>query len=278
MEKHTQPVFFIGSGRSGTRMIFKLLAGQPDVEVYHEFACTHIQPVAALYAMGRITATEAAEKFKALHGAEIHYSQAKYWMDCSNKLSWIIEPILSVLPHAKFVLVVRDGRKVSSSYFHKLPDEMYDDRSVAILDAWLKEPDRHPMPPPEKKYWWNIPQAGQPFAGEFPGFDHFQRCCYQWRESNRIVLEAFEKLPAAQAATFKLEDMATDPAALRRMIEFTGIPYEESFFDLMQTPQNVIFPMDFQLSEEQTAQFYRIAGDIQTRLGYETASEYQMKY
>lgn len=278
MAHTTQPVFFVGSGRSGTRTIFKLFSGSEGVEIHHEYACTHIQPPAALYAMGRITRAAAAAAFRELHGSAIHYSTARLWLDCSNKLSWIIDPILDVCPAARFVLIVRDGRKVSNSYFHKLADEMYDDASVAILDAWLKAPQAHPMPPPEKKYWWNIPQPGQPFHAEFPGFDQFARCCYQWREANRVVLEKFAALPAGRTAVFKLEELAARPEELRRLVEFVGLPYAPAYFEFMQTPQNVIFPMDFKLTPEQTATFERIAGDLQRQLGYAGTAEYEMKY
>jgi hypothetical protein len=276
--RDTQPVFFVGSGRSGTRTIFKLFSGVEGVEIHHEYVCTHIQPVAALYAMGRISREDAARQYRSLHGAAIHYSPARLWIDCSNKLSWLIDPILDVSPRAKFVLIVRDGRKVSSSFFHKLSDEMYDDRSVAILASWLKDPGAHPRPPPEKKYWWNIPQPGQPFHEEFPGFDQFSRCCYHWREANRTVLDSFERLPPGQTAVFKLEEISRQEAALQRLVAFTGLAPNTAYFEFMQTPQNVIFPMDFKLTGEQVAAFERIAGDMQRQLGYEQTAEYRMKY
>ena len=278
MSKTTQPLFFVGSGRSGTRSIFKLFSGLDNVDVFHEYACTHIQPTAALYAMGKISREEAALRFKSLHGNAIHYSTAEFWIDCSNKLSWIIEPIVDVFPQAKFILITRDGRKVSSSYFHKLSDEMYDDESVNILNEWLKNPDSNPMPPPEKKYWWNIPQIGQPFFEEFSSFDQFSRCCYQWRESNRTVLDSLEKINKSSYAIFKLETLVSNSNEVQRLLDFMGLPYKQSYFEFLKTPQNVIFPMDFSLSFEQLSTFQKIAGDLQTALGYQDSAEYKMSY
>lgn len=278
MGKHTQPIFFVGSGRSGTRSIYKMLSGVENVEIYHEYLCTHIQPIAALYSMGRISLKEAAAHFLQLHGSAIQYSDCAVWIDCSNKLSWLIEPILLVFPQSKFVLIVRDGRKVTSSFYHKLSDEMYDDRSVAVLDAWLKEPMRVPMPPPEKKYWWKIPQTGQDFHEDFPRFDQFERCCYHWRQANLNVLESFKNLSPVQHATFKLEELTADKSRLKALLEFTGVPYDERYFELLQKPQNVIFPMDFKLSLKEQDSFNRIAGDLQNQLGYASCAEYGMKY
>ena len=88
----------------------------------------------------------------------------------------------------KFIHLVRDGRKVVSSYFHKLGDECYDDKSVAVLQAWLDDPVLNPMPPPEKKYWWNIPKPGTPLSKVFRRYDQFQRICFHWAEVNRFIL------------------------------------------------------------------------------------------
>jgi len=278
MGSKTQPVFFVGSGRSGTRSIYKLLSGTEDVDIHHEYACTHIQPVAACYAMERCSFADAADSFRALHATAVHYADSRFWIDCSNKLSWLIEPILSVLPNAKFVLICRDGRKVASSFFHKLSDEMYDDRSVAILASWLKDPVANPKPPPEKKYWWNIPQPGQEFYEDFSGFNRFERCCYHWRQANKRVLHSFESLSREQCITFRLEDLIMNASQLEEMFNFVGLPYEQSYHQVLQTPQNVIFPMDFKLDVHQREAFDRIAGDLQAELGYSASDEYEMKY
>ena len=93
------------------------------------------------------------------------YCEKEHWGDSSNKLSWLIPELAELLPQAKFVHLVRDGRKVASSYFHKLADECYDDRSTAILRAHVDDPLGAPPPPPEKKYWWPLPRTDDPVAG-----------------------------------------------------------------------------------------------------------------
>lgn len=273
----TQPVFIVGSGRSGTTSLSRMFAGCEGLGSNHEYCCTHIQPYAAMYAMDMMDDEEMVFLLETLHGAAIHYSRAPIWIDCSNKLSWVIKPLLTLFPSAKFVLVTRDGRKVASSFFHKLSDEMYDDKSVAILDAWLKD-DSFPQPPPEKKYWWNIPQKGQPFHAEFPSFNQFERCCYHWRECNRVVLDAFETIvPKEQQMTIELERITSNKAALKSMCDFIGVPYDHSLYEFLQKPNSVIFPMDFKLTTEQSVSFERIAGDMQKRLGY-VGDEYAVRY
>lgn len=231
MSADTCPIFVVGSGRSGTRAIYKLLSGIPTIEIYHEYLCTHIQRDAALYYMGIIDKDRILRTIRELHGAGIYYSRAKYWVDCSNKLSWIIHPLLEQFPQARFVNLIRDGRKVANSYVQKLGDEMYDDDSVAIVQQWLRDRDRYPMPPPEKKYWWNIPQKGRPFAAEFAHFNQFQRACYQWVEANRVVRESLQQVPAKQQLTVKLEELTSNRDVLKTFLRFFGLEYEEHFFE-----------------------------------------------
>lgn len=276
--KTTKPVFIIGSGRSGTRMLFKLLSGNPQIEVYHEFVCTHIQPVAAKYFMKLMTKKQVKDEFKKLHGSSIFYSKADYWVDCSNKLSWIIEPILELFPNALFIHVTRDGRKVTSSFFHKLAPEIYDDESVTIMQHWLASPKKYPEPPPEKKYWWNIPQKGQPFYKEFSSFDQYQRICYHYLEVHRVIAESFKKIPRKNSATYKLEELTTDKKVLAKFLSHLGLELTRETFEFVQTPQNVFFPMDFKLTDNQLQQFNVIAGPIQKKLGYTQKEVYTVQY
>ncbi len=278
MAEFSKPIFVVGSGRSGTRSIFKLLSGEASVEAHHEYACTHVQRVAAKYFMGRYSKFEVACRLRAWHGAAVYYSQAQTWVDCSNKLSWVIEPLLEVFPDARFVHLTRDGRKVVGSYFNKLAPEIYDDDSVAILSSWL-ENSQLPEPPPEKRYWWNVPQAGQPFCAEFQSFDQFRRICYHWREVGRVIEESFGAVPEAQRITVKLEDLVSNRATLTRLLKFIGLNFRETLFQALQTPQNVFFPMDFMLTAEQKAAFGSIASDTMDRLGYDNNSDcYEVKY
>ena len=82
----TQPVFIIGSGRSGTRSMFKMLQGTSNVEVHHEFICTQVQQLAALYSMSLINKTEVINGLRGLHYSAVYWSEARIWIDSSNKL------------------------------------------------------------------------------------------------------------------------------------------------------------------------------------------------
>jgi hypothetical protein len=73
------------------------------------------------------SADDARKILSATHGAAVHYVQGELWGDCSDKLSWLIPDLADLLPRARFIHLVRHGKKVASSYFHERAAECYDD-------------------------------------------------------------------------------------------------------------------------------------------------------
>ena len=59
--------------------------------------------------------------------SSIHYSDKK-WVDSSNALPWIIKPLSKIFPDAYFIHLIRDGRKVVSSFYNKFGDIMYEEK------------------------------------------------------------------------------------------------------------------------------------------------------
>ena len=111
-------------------MLHKALSGAGQVEMHHEYMVNIVQPLAVRRYQGTADAAEARQVLTATYVNAIRYSEMPRWGDSSNKLSWLIGDLAALLPQARFVHLVRDGRKVAGSYFHKLGDECYDDRST----------------------------------------------------------------------------------------------------------------------------------------------------
>ncbi len=256
----------------------KLLRTFPGVEMHHEYLCTHVQPLAVRYYMGFVSLEETCEALKKWHGAAIYLSDGDLWGDSSNKLSWLIEGLNILFPRAKFIYLVRDGRKVVSSFYHKLDEECYNDRSTKVLQGHIDDPARHPAPPPEKKYWWNLPRPDTALAEEFRHFDRFQRICFHWGEVNRFTLEKLEAIPPARKRTYKLEELVAQSAVLKDLLDFLGLPYSEALFQLLKRPHNVNRPEDHSLTPDQLSKLMAIAGDMMRHFGYEKTEEYRMVY
>ncbi len=271
-----QPFFIVSSGRSGTAMLHKALSAVPGVEMHHEYAVQITQPMAVKRYLGAADAEETRKVLEESFGAAVRHSRAAHWGDSSNKLSWLIPDLAALFPEGRFVHLVRDGRKVASSYFHKLGGENYDDRSNAALQAW--HDGTGSMPPPEKPYWWPVPRHGDAMAEAFRGFDQFQRICWHWAEINRVALQALDELPRHRTLFVRLEDLVGSPSLVRTLYEFLGLPFRDSDFAVFARPHNVNRPEDRLLDPRQAAQFEAIAGAMMAQLGYAGRPEYAVNY
>ena len=278
MSGKTQAFFVVSSGRSGTAMLTKALAAAGDIEMHHEYMVHIVQKLGVQRYMGLIDSAEAARILRETHVSAVHYSEGGHWGDSSNKLSWLIPELAALLPEAKFVHLVRDGRKVAGSYFRKLADECYDDRSTAILQAYVDDPAHHAAPPPEKKYWWPLPRKGEVWAREFRGFDQFARIAWHWAEINRAILDSLAALPPERSLFVRLEDLQTDAQQVRTLFQFLNLSCRGEHAALFARPHNVNRPEDRLLDEAQRAAFARIAGAMMQRLGYADRAEYVVNY
>jgi hypothetical protein len=274
----TKAFFIVSSGRSGTAMLHKVLSAAGDIEMHHEYMVHRVQPLAVRRYMGWADAAEAVQVLRETHVAAIHYSDAARWGDSSNKLSWLIPELAALLPDAKFVHLARDGRKVASSYFHKLGNECYDDRSTAILAAHARNPGHNPAPPPEKKYWWPLARPGDPFTRAFPGFNQFERICWHWAEINRVILEALAALPSERKLFSRLEDLEGNASAVNALFDFLALPYRTEHSGMFGRPHNVNRPQDRLLDPVQAESFEHIAARMMETLGYADAPEYVVNY
>lgn len=278
MSADTQPFFIVSSGRSGTAMLHKALSAAGDIEMHHEYLVNQIQPLAVRRFMGLIGKDETRAALRETYGAAVHYARATHWGDSSNKASWLIPDLAAILPDAKFVHLVRDGRKVAGSYFRKLGDECYDDRSTAVLQAFVDAPDTNPAPPPEKKYWWPLPKTGDPFAAEFRTLDQFSRIAWHWATINRVILDALAVLPTHRHHFVKLEDLQANPQAVKALFGFLNLDADDNIAALFARPHNVNRPIDERLSAEQVTRFDVMASTMMQTLGYAGTTEYVVKY
>jgi hypothetical protein len=274
----TRPFFIVSSGRSGTAMLHKVLSAAGGIEMHHEYMVHIVQPLAVRRYMGWADPAEVNKVLRATHHAAVRYSNAAHWGDSSNKLSWLIPDLADLMPDAKFVHLVRDGRKVASSYFHKLGDECYDDRSTAILAAHARDPERNPAPPPEKKYWWPLPRQGDRFERAFEGFGQFERISWHWVEINRVILQSLAPLPPDRKLFTRLENLESRASEVKALFEFLELPYRTEHSGMFARPHNVNRPEDQLLDRMQSEKFVRIAGDMMEALGYADEPEYVVKY
>ena len=278
MSQETQPFFIVSSGRSGPAMLHKALSAAGDIEMHHEYMVHIAQPLGVRRYLGLADSAQTARCLRETHIAAIRYSEAAHWGDSSNKLSWLIPDLAALLPDAKFVHLVRDGRKVAGSYFRKLGAECYDDRSTAILQAFVDDPARNPAPPPEKKYWWPVPRPGDARAAEFRNYDQFQRIAWHWAQINRVIADSLAALAPTQTLFVRLEDLQASAHEVRALLHFLNLDYREELAAMFARPHNVNRPEDRMLEARQREQFDAIAGAMMATLGYGGREEYVVNY
>lgn len=267
MSAATKPFFIVSSGRSGTAMLHKALAASGEVEMHHEYMVHILQPLAVRRYHGLADRAQVLKILDQTHAAAVRCSEFANWGDSSNKLSWLIPELAQLMPTAKFVHLVRDGRKVAGSYFHKLGEECYDDRSTAILAAHIAQ--GMPAPPPEKKYWWPLPPHE---------LDRFGRIAWHWSEVNRVILDALATLAPERHMFVRLEDLIVSPLLVRALFEVLGLSHRDEHFAIFARPHNVNRPEDRPLTEAQREAFATIAGPMMDRLGYAERGEYVVNY
>ena len=249
----------------------RMLNEYNGIEAHHEYCNLLVQRIAVMWSMGRLSRTEVKDQLFAVYGAALEYSDAELFVDASHKLSWLVEPLHTLFPEAKFLHINRDGRVVASEFFWKFHDDdentIYEDRAVIKMQRWLGGLQTLP-PPPDKRHLWKVPQPWQPFHEEFQTWNRFQRCAYHWVETNQAAREGFRDVPASSYRSVHLEDIIHDEALLESTLTWAGAKYEHSMFEYLQTPRHVVEPVNYGLTDEQEGQFYEIAGPMMAACGY----------
>ena len=275
---NTAPIFVVGSGRCGTASLAKALSIYDTIEVHHEYAVVSVQVLGFNYYHNFYSSTYIKNILFNIYQRAIYYCNKPIWMDCSNKISWLIKPITDIFPNARFVWLVRDGRKVVSSFYHKLGMECYDDRSVSITKDWMRsfvKEESKPEPPLEKKYWWPLP----PNCLEM---SQFERICWHWNCINRFILWNTKHFSPERLLRLKLEQLTSQNYGrieVKRLLDFIGVPFREEVVESFRIPHNVSEPVDYQLTDEQDSVFWRYCKPMMSQFNYSnTQKTYTVNY
>lgn len=278
----TRPVFILGSGRSGTQAIQKILSDIPHIEAHHEYLFTNLLKYTVLYAMHKLSERDMIEKLQETHESAVYYCDKEFFVDSSNILSFLVKPLEKIFPDAVYIHLVRDGRNVVSSFFHKLGKEMYPPEAIAVLQQWLQSPDDFPSPPPEKKYWRELPEFVSSNDSDLYNTvvsygerekEQFSRICYHWKATNMVAYYDLQSIPSERKYFFKLENLSENPEEFERFLGIFHIPFTEGLFHLFQRPHNVVFPKQIALTDEQDKIFRSVCASTMLRLGYSLDSE-----
>lgn len=235
-----QPIIILGAGRSGTNMLrdalccWDQIATWPCDEINYIWRHGH-----ARYPTDALTPTMATDDtcrwIRRQFQKRADQSDCRWVLEktCANTLR--LPFVHAVLPDAKFIHIVRDGRDVAASA---------SERWQASLDIpYLLKKARY-VPLTDLPYYaiqYGVNRLKKIFgaAGRLsvwgPRFDGYQQvftdhplhvaCAIQWQRCVDATDQALSQIPAQQQITLHYESFVADPAGrLQQLIEFIGHP------------------------------------------------------
>jgi hypothetical protein len=171
-----------------------------------------------------------------------------------------------VFPDSRLVLIVRDGRFfVWSAYTAEIPDPMpagyVDERPLTNHEKFCALGRLRPV-------------EGTPAALAWNSYTPFQKNCWLWAETNRVVLDALESWKPEHTMIVKFEALFSERESLLSLLDFLDIhDIEEQQINLilaqkLNARSKKVLPHPFQWGSELSKQFDKIAGPMMHRLGY----------
>ena len=237
-----QPLIIVGAGRSGTNMLRDALTALDGFETW---PCDEINPIWRHgnldWPNDAIPPEQADRALTFIRDAFMRLWRAKgrpgviVEKTCANSLR--VPFVAAVLPEAKFVHIVRDGRDVVAS----------------ASKRWRGEMELPTLPYYAAKIRWtpvrDLPRYGLAFlrnrvamalhderrmsvwGPRFDGMDEMQRagvpltdlCLAQWIACVSAADEGIRNLPPSKALTLRYEDVSADPvSSVRAILNMVG--------------------------------------------------------
>ncbi|MEM6812614.1 MAG: sulfotransferase [Pseudomonadota bacterium] len=256
-----QPIFIIGSPRSGTTFL-GLCVGELSEVSYH------FEPIATKAAARCIYEEEwgfqKAKWFYRLVYAwlmRIHADGDLRFADKTPRNCLIIDFLNQAFPKAQFIHIIRDGRDAALSHSKKPWMQ------AAQAKSSKYEPGGYPYGPYAR--FWVEPER----AAEFESTSDIHRCIWAWRQHTANALEAAIKLPKEHYHELRYEHLVVNPEQeANRILDFLNITDPESRFRFHNAVSKVrpdsVGLWKKELSKEQLKQVDQEAGELLRQLNY----------
>jgi hypothetical protein len=238
------PFFILGMGRSGTNFLAAMLDRCPDALVFHEpisedfnaFVEAHKSDEAGLDYFEHFRLGKMHELTRDL--------DIRHYGEVNSALRYHARAIKTVIPEARLLHLVRDGREVVRSVMER---RHYTDGSAGHHDL-------HPLP-------------SDPLYDCWKELSRFEKVCWLWTDANRRLAEDVSRRVA-------FESLVGDYDYFREnLLSYLDLEMSEALWaEAVQAPTNVTrkftFPPWQQWDEAQHAAFETICGEQMSRFGY----------
>ncbi|MGQ0668931.1 MAG: sulfotransferase family protein [Actinomycetota bacterium] len=268
-----EPIFILGSPRSGTTSLFQLLNRSPrlaslDAESHLLWEAFHPdgRPGWTSHGLGSDSVTPAERRF--LHWAIDRLTLGRRYLDKDPRNSLRIRYLRALFPDAWFVHLKRDGRAAVSS----------------LITGWRAAGKQFPgteMPMPlvidgyEGTTWrFAVPPGWEEYA---TGHSLAEVCAFQWVRTNEAILSGMDQAGGERWVELTYEGLVAAPREeTQRVLTALGLPADEEVlsyadsFDRHVT-KAVTAPREGKWREENPEEIERILPLIaptMERLGY----------
>ena len=243
----------------------------------HEYKFERLLKVGVSYRMNLLKKEDVLIFLQNEYSEEMINCTSKYWLDSSNALPWIIEPLFDEYPNAKFVYLTRDGKKVVSSFFNKLKEIMYPEWGVKEFKSFLESGDNEPKE--DKRVWRPLPGYSKDLINLKPS-SRFELICWYWAELSSEIMNRTELLPKENFYQLKFEDFIADVKCRDDLLSWLELDKKEFINIDLSRPVNVYEPKNYSFDLNQELVFKDICGNINYQLGYADTSKglYEVKY
>ena len=274
--KKTIPVFIVSSGRSGTYSFFKNLKNLENIKVNHEYLFEETLKNSVSYYMKIINEEKLLKFLDNRYSSGIKKTKSFFWIDSSNALPWIIRPLKKKFRNARFVFLIRNGKKVVSSFYNKYNDVMYNRKDVSMLKKYFDK--KISTLPSDKKYWRPIPTNTKLFK-YFLKKNQFSKICLYWSLINKTIRKNLTSIKKEDKFYFKLEDINKKNKFIK-LLKFIGVKKKEleKVLKKFNNPVNVKKPINFDLTTEQRRDFNKYCKDEMLKNNYKLEEYYKVQY
>lgn len=225
MAELDRPIVVVGAARSGTSMTSRVLQRHPDVAFWMEpkYVWRYGRPLAPDDLRPASDATPRVRRY--IRGAFERFTEAQgrpRFMEKTPSNCFRLPFVEAVLPEARYLHVIRDGRDSTRSALRmwtKTPDKRALRRRLTQLEIPLRDAPFYAATVLRDVVGRQLfPQRAYVWGPQFPGLREVRdaegvvaACAVQWRESVRAARAGLAEVPEERQMTVRFEDVMADP-------------------------------------------------------------------
>lgn len=260
------PVFIVSTGRSGSKMLARVLGCPPRVLALHE-PRPHLKTEAYLKWKGIRDRNYVHYRIKSareLIDQTIKFNNLLY-VESSHFMSHFIHELYSIY-NAKFIHLFRNpfdfARSALRKGWYSASEQSLKARATSLLrrhmhmrvgNSWID----HRLSPPNRLT------------------ERYEKAAWLWSELNGVILRDLKEIPSENQFSLRLEDFNHDVVC--NLLEFVGVPVDDPCVENMMAiaakkpnqsrdPENAA--VDDEWTVEHKQQIHNITGAEMAALGY----------